>query len=382
MKNKVCLITTVHQAFDIRIFHKQAQSLSKAGYAVSLIATYNKEEIVDGVRIIPIPKATNRFKRIFGSTLTALKLALKQDADIYHFHDPELYLLEVFIKILKRKPVIHDAHEHYSKDILAKEWIPEKYRKLYLFVFEAIEKFSLNFIDAVVYVVPDIKNRYSNFKGEFLEIRNYPKLELFNCELNQNERNHKKVIFIGGLTPVRGITELVAAFSCVKQKIPDAKLDLLGPISVKYKQKLQTIINERDLNENITFYGQIPVNKLNYYVSKASIGIVPYLPITENNVIGLPNKIFEYMSCGCAVVCSNFPLYKEIVEDNKCGFTIDPTNPEEIAEKIIYLIQNPDKAREFGENGYKAVEEKYNWENEAQKFLDLYKSLIEKNKNE
>ena len=63
---RILYFTTVHSAFDVRIFHKEAKSLVCAGYKVTLIAQHNKNEIVDGVKIIALPKPRNRFMRIFG----------------------------------------------------------------------------------------------------------------------------------------------------------------------------------------------------------------------------------------------------------------------------------------------------------------------------
>ena len=103
MLAKVCILTTVHQLFDTRIFHKEAKTLVQAGYNVTLIAQHRKNEIVDEVRIIALPKPKNRFFRIFFLTWKAYKIALKQKADIYHFHDPEL--LPWMVK-LKRKTII------------------------------------------------------------------------------------------------------------------------------------------------------------------------------------------------------------------------------------------------------------------------------------
>ena len=62
MQIKVCHLSSVHPAFDDRIFHKETKTLAKAGYEVILIAQHDKEEVVDGVRIVPLPKIRSRVK--------------------------------------------------------------------------------------------------------------------------------------------------------------------------------------------------------------------------------------------------------------------------------------------------------------------------------
>jgi len=91
--------------------------------------------------------------------------------------------------------------------------------------------------------------------------------------------------------------------------------------------------------------------------------------------MALPNKIFEYMAAALPIVASNFPLWKEIIEGNHCGICVNPLDPKEIARVIEYLIEHPEEAKKMGENGRKAVLEKYNWENESKKLLDVYKGL-------
>ena len=73
---------------------------------------------------------------------------------------------------------------------------------------------------------------------------------------------------------------------------------------------------------------------------------------------------------------SNFSLWKGIVEGNRCGITVDPLGPKEIAQAIEYLLTHPEEARQMGENGRRAVEEKYNWEKETEKLLALYEELL------
>jgi glycosyltransferase involved in cell wall biosynthesis len=108
---------------------------------------------------------------------------------------------------------------------------------------------------------------------------------------------------------------------------------------------------------------------------EATIGIFCAHP-EPLNVNGMPNKLFEYMAAGLPVIVSNFPLWKEIVEGNNCGLTVDPMAPREIARAIGYLIGHPDEAMKMGENGRKAVLEKYNWESEGKKLLEVYAKVI------
>lgn len=79
---KVCVISTAHSVFDDRIFHKEAKTLVKGGYDVTLIGQHERDEVVDGVKMIALPQPRNRFTRIFGLTWRAFRLALKQKADL------------------------------------------------------------------------------------------------------------------------------------------------------------------------------------------------------------------------------------------------------------------------------------------------------------
>jgi glycosyltransferase involved in cell wall biosynthesis len=108
-------------------------------------------------------------------------------------------------------------------------------------------------------------------------------------------------------------------------------------------------------------------------ISKA--GLVTLHP-TPSYIEALPVKMFEYMSAGIPVIASKFPLWQDIVEKNNCGICVNPLAPKEIAKAIEYIINNPKKAEEMGKNGLKAIQEKYNWDIEYKKLLNIYKRLI------
>ena len=156
---KICFLTSVHPAFDARIFYKEAKTLAKAGYSVTLIAQHSKDEIVDGVRIIALPKPRNRLFRIFGTTWRMFRLALKQTADVYHFHDPELIPVGIVLRLLGKK-VIYDVHEDVPQQILCKEWIGSTWiKKCVASIVHIIEQIGVAVFTRVVAATPDIANK-------------------------------------------------------------------------------------------------------------------------------------------------------------------------------------------------------------------------------
>jgi glycosyltransferase involved in cell wall biosynthesis len=82
------------------------------------------------------------------------------------------------------------------------------------------------------------------------------------------------------------------------------------------------------------------------------------------------------MAAGLPVIGSNFAMWSDLLEKNKCGMCVDPTNPKEIAEAINYLKSHPTEAKAMGENGKRLVQETYNWKAEEIKLFDFYQALM------
>jgi hypothetical protein len=90
---KIVHLTSVHPAYDNRILNKECYSIAQAGHSVTLYAPHHKNEILKGVQINALPKETNRLRRVVFNPTIIYKRAIVENADIYHFHDPELILL-------------------------------------------------------------------------------------------------------------------------------------------------------------------------------------------------------------------------------------------------------------------------------------------------
>ena len=365
--HKIVHLTSVHPRYDTRIFIKMCKSLVLNGYNVSqVIADGNGDELKDGVSIIDVGIVTaGRLSRMIKTSSRVFEKAKKLDGDIYHIHDPELIPAGLKLKKLGKK-VIFDSHEDVSKQILSKTYLNKISRIILSKIFEWYEHWSLPKFDYLIAATPFIRDKLLKINPNTVNINNFPLLN----ELKISSWIHKEntVAYIGGISEVRGIKEVILALSFTQNVL----LNLVGSFSEKiFEEKIKKYENWPKVNA-LGFLNRREVSEV---LAKSYVGIVTFLP-EPNHINAQPNKMFEYMSAGLPVIASNFSLWREIIEGNQCGICVDPLNPKVIGDTIQYLMDNPQKAEQMGKNGRKAVEQKYNWSMEEKKLLTLYKNLL------
>ena len=130
------------------------------------------------------------------------------------------------------------------------------------------------------------------------------------------------------------------------------KLLLAGEFSEKFYKQVIKLPGWK----NVVFMGKVSRSEIIKIAEKSFVGIITFLS-TPNHIYSQPNKIFEYMSMKLPVICSNFDLWKLIVEDNNCGICISPTKPNEILNAIKHIYNNPKTALEMGNNGSHLVKQ-------------------------
>jgi len=367
---KVCILTSAHAVFDDRIFHKEAKSLVNAGYNVVLVAQHNKQEVVEGVKILPLPKPKNRFKRMTKTVFRLLRLALKENAAIYHFHDPELIPVGVTLKLFNKK-IIYDVHEEYPKQILTKEWIGNKtVRRAVSFVFHIFEQVAVTMIDGIVAATPYIAKNFP--KEKTVLVRNLPVLELIdNAVLIREQKARPAIIYAGGLSRIRGIREIIQAMEGVGDR---AELWLLGEWETEqFSQDCAALEGWKYTR----YLGFVSLDEVYRHMKIADIGISLLYPM-KNYLTSLPVKAYEYMACSLPMVMSDFPYWRETF--GECALFADPYSPDDIVNKILYLLENPDKAKKLSDRGAQLTKEKCSWEAESKNLLDLYKALSDADK--
>ncbi|KYZ76424.1 hypothetical protein AXX12_08295 [Anaerosporomusa subterranea] len=353
---RIVHLSSVHGPFDTRIFLKQCKSLAQAGYEVSFVVPHHEDVVIEGVSIHGIKRSQSRLARMTQVVLDVYKKASEINGDIYHFHDPELIPIGLALKY-KGKKVIYDSHEDYPSDILSKYWIPITLRKIISNLFALLENYSVSKFDAVVTVHKEIQQRFELRQKKVVVLHNYP----ISQNIEPPENYSRKLVWLGMMNEIRGSKQIDQAMTLC----PAAELDIIGPSAT----------NTWNCSR-INLLGNFPFEVAQKKASTYRAGLVTYLP-EPNHIDALPNKLFEYMALGIPVIASDFPKWRQIVEDAQCGILVDPTSPEALAEAMKWILEHPEETRLMGENGKQAVLQKYSWSAEKAKLLKLYKEISE-----
>lgn len=373
MKKKICHLSSAHQGLDVRIFVKECASLAREGYETHLVITATANEVraalLQGIVLHPLEKPRGRFSRMLRQTWRCFRIAKTIDADAYHFHDPELIPFGIIFSLMG-KHVIYDVHENLPQDILSKDWIPEWARKFIARIADGVETFSARHFFSVIGATPTISERFKRVNPKSIDINNYPILHELDFDGGYKEKTNE-ICYIGGISKIRGIGELVKALELTKL---DVRLNLAGIFSDPVAEK---DARQSEGWSRVTELGFLDRGGVRKVLGRSMAGLVTLHPV-ENYLDALPVKMFEYMAAGIPSIASNFPLWKEIVEGNGCGICVDPLNPIEISEAIDYLLSNPEEAISMGARGRAAIEGKFNWKNEEVKLLSFYREIIGK----
>lgn len=376
-KRKFVHIAYSHAPDDVRILKKECKSLVNFPNAEVIYITsdrncnsleYNTEHEVQ-VIIVPIRgKRIIRFIRYLKDIKTIL---LELDADIYHIHEPWLLPLVNLLKRRKKK-VVFDSHEFYYDQFKSRQGFISN---LFATVYSKYEDCICKKIDAVIFPCTKMgKNVFEGRCKRSVQIDNY-------VILNENIIPHEFLIdsfnpilcYAGTISESRGLTNTIrAAYRA------NTKLLLAGSFSSEsYKMKLKRM---KEFN-CVEFFGVCTSKEVDAIYNNSTVGTALLLPEGQYYIVdNMSTKVYEYMQKKMPVIISSSPFVQSVMKDYKFGICVDPENIDEIVEAINFLKNNPAEAKMMGEEGRKAVLEKYNWNKEEKKLFNLYGELLaEKN---
>jgi glycosyltransferase involved in cell wall biosynthesis len=374
---KVCIISTVHNALDSRIFYREACSLQQAGYKVTIIAIHDRPETLQGIMILPLKRLPRSRRPLLWWKLLRLSLATK--ADIYHIHDPELLFVSPLIRFLTQKPVIYDVHESMADFIEIKDDLPFAIRKSLAWLFRWLEPALAHMQSGLIFADDQIANSFQRLRCPKTTLFNFPGESFFESASHSDKKpdpHRPIVLYLGGLKRNRGTTLMLDAFKYVLEVVPQAQLFLVGPFApVSLEDEMHSAITLRSMSNSVTITGAVPFDKIGDYLSQASIGWIPFSPVPKYQK-NIPTKLFEYMVYSIPVVSSDLYPVRKFIENNQTGILVKADDPSDHAKAIITLLTNPSLASTLSKNGQKMVSEQYRWSAMEKRLLVFYAHVL------
>lgn len=357
---KIAQVSTVHRGDDVRIQYKMASSLSAAGHDV-LVIGQPAGATETPVPVDVIPPERHRALRMTRGVWRALRRVRRFRPDAVQLHDPELFLLIPLLRLLRIKVVV-DLHEDLPAQIADKHWIAKPIRSAVAAATRLAYRLLLPGAHRIIVAAPALAEDYARY-GPVL-VANYPVLD---TEPTPRRPGTRTVAYIGGLSKRRGIREMMEAV----RRIDGARLVLAGRFE---PAELEAEAQEWDGWDVVDFRGWLDRTRVQSLLSEAAVGLAVLHP-TRQHLRSHPLKLFEYMAAGLPVVAADFPDWRSIIAELRCGLVVDPLDVAAIADAIGEILDDPAMAAAMGARGRKAVESEFAWRHQERRLLDLYESL-------
>lgn len=353
-----------------------AEALVKNDVQVSVIGLNytlaNETESVNGVRIIRIQKSKVKGlawyfnSKNIAKTITALHK--ENPIDIVEGAELSLAFLPK-IKEIKYVIRLHGGHHFFAEgENRGINWWKG---------FQ--EKRSFKKADAFIAVSNYVKNHtatYLSYHNKPIEVIFNPiNIQLFQSQEVAIETNN--ITFAGTICEKKGVRQLIQAFPMLKEQFPDAILNLYGrdwlfPDGSSYIKMLQ----EKELPKlgafakDVVFHGAVPFTEIPNAYAKAAVCIFP----SHMETLGLVAP--EAMAMEKPVIFTKLGPGPEVIVDGATGWLCNPHHPEDIANTIIQVLSNPQKAQEVAKQAKRFVLEKFELYEIAQNNIDFYKKIL------
>ena len=354
--------------------HLTEYAIGLKNNGMDIIVVYNGEEqrkgLIEKIQLNNIQslnvKNIENWRLIFNCIFFA-KVIDKEDVDIiqcqgiYH-----LIASRIARTISKKKPqIVTYAHAYVPPfaNIILNRWsdlifaVSNQTKKL--LIEKGLDKNKI----VVIYNTLNIDQIRKYEKGDFNKEYN---------EIFEIAEKYKCIIWASAhLSPKKGHTELLFAAKRVIDQFPDVYFILTG--NGEFKKELIKIVDELEIKKNILFVGKIRYPALIKLMKHSYIGVVP------SHVETFCHALIETMAVGKPVISTPVGIAEEIIVDGETGYITQIGNYEQLADKIIYLIQNESLVNHIGHNGMKLVETKFDINIVSKEILQIYRQLSEQN---
>lgn len=286
------------------------------------------------------------------------KVVRDEKPDILHAHYASSYgLLGALCNI---KPFIISVWGSDVYDFPLKSWLHKK-----------VLQFSLSKADKILSTSCAMKKETLKYTNKPIEVTPFG----VDMKIFQPKQKGTASITIGTIKALEskyGVEYLIKAFGVVAKKYPELSLELLIVGTGSLLNTLKKLAVEENIDAETTFTGRVEFEKIPDYHNKITIFVAA--SILDSESFGV--AVVEASACATPVVVSNVGGLPEVVSDGVTGIVVEKENVLELANAIELLVKNETLRVELGENGRRRAEKSYNWENNIQQMIDIYKESM------
>jgi glycosyltransferase involved in cell wall biosynthesis len=397
VKRKILIVYNEDFPWDIRV-EKFCKSYIFDNYDVFVLCNNKKNsnlhEKYEGINIIRIWEGKPDFFKIpaFFNPIwlyKIYKIIKKYKIDLILIRDLPLALAGIVIGKICKVPTIYDMAENYPEAI--KIWkktgdyksFTGKIIRNYL-MFKIIEKISCKYADLIFVVIEENLERLKILgipSSKIKVIENTPdlkKLPISKIDKLRKEKFFKQkfvLTYVGGFQFHRGILDVIIGMETIIRENSNILLILVGdgPQRTIYENE----VAKRKLSKNVVFLGFVKWPNIYDYILLSDLCLIPHLKSGHTDTT-MPNKIYDYISLKKPVLVSDAVPLKRFVLNEKCGVFFESGNIPDFSKKVIELYNDKKILEDMGENGFKAVVNKYNWKNTSKNLLMHTNLLLEK----
>ena len=183
----------------------------------------------------------------------------------------------------------------------------------------------------------------------------------------------KSLLFVGRFAEKKGLIYLINAMPAVLAKHPDARLTIVGhgPLEGDIKNRITAL----GIQHAVTIAGAVENTQLPKIYQSCTIVVFPSIVDDSGDTEGFGLVMVEAMGCGCAVIASDLPVIHDTVLDGKTGLLTPQKNSPALAEKIIFLLDNPEQSQKMALQARRYVLERYDWMTTAKKYAAVFNAV-------
>lgn len=367
---------------------EQAYALQRKGYITKIVTYHLGRDLagLDIVRTTTIPwykklgpgPSWHKFYVDPLLLMTAFRTAKQFQPDVIHAHLHEGVVLGWMLKKFLGIPLVFDMQGSLTGELIAHNFplVKANWMKT---MWYAAEKWIDHLADAVLVQSTEMKeeleHHFSVSSSKIFLAYDGVSTEVFtpgerDTELSKQlsiPPGKKTIVYLGGLSPHKGVDILLEAFPHVLRAIPNAFLLLMGyPNEEHYKRK----VLQMGMQDFVRITGRVQYEDAPRYLRLGDIAVAPKRSQTEAN-----GKIYNYMATGLPTIAFDSILNREILGDLGI-YVYDLNNPKGLAQAMIGLLEDDTKRKQLASSVREKAVKDYSWDYVAGRITSAYKAAI------